>query len=61
MKLIFVLVLSALQGIQTGMLQRLVGTDSRPLPEFVRFGASISLFVAAMIVLLVMTKPPLVA
>lgn len=61
LKLIFVLVLSALQGIQTGMLQRLIGTSSRPLPNFVRFGGSVSLFFAAMIVLLVMTKPALAA
>ncbi|MFJ2684336.1 CopD family protein [Pseudomonas sp. NPDC087342] len=61
LKLIFVLVLSALQGIQTGLLQRLIGADSRPLPNFVRFGASVSLFFASIIVLLVMTKPPLAA
>ncbi|WP_149086563.1 CopD family protein [Pseudomonas prosekii] len=61
LKLTFVLLLSALQGIETGMLQRLISADYRPLPSFVRFGASASLFFVAMIVLLVMTKPPLVS
>lgn len=61
LKLIFVLVLSALQGVQTGMLQRLIGADSRSLPNFVRFGAGVSLIFASMIVLLVMTKPLLAA
>lgn len=61
LKLIFVLFLSALQGVQTGILQRLIGADTRTLPTFVRFGAGVSLFSAAMIVLLVMTKPPLAA
>lgn len=61
LNLIFVVVLSVLQGIQTEMLQRLISADYRPLPKFVQFGASLSLFFATMIVLLVMTKPPLAA
>ncbi|WP_449636672.1 CopD family protein [Pseudomonas sp.] len=56
-KITLVLGLSALHGVQTGLLRRLTGIEPLPMPALVRLSAGLSLAIIATIVCLVMLKP----
>ena len=56
-KLVFVLALSALHGVQSGTLRRMVADPSRKPSAFVRLSAPLAFLGALVIVFLVVAKP----
>lgn len=56
-KLVVVVILSALHGIQSGTLRRLAGDASRPPPAFLRFAAPVVMAAVVGIAILAITKP----
>jgi len=56
-KLVIVVILSALHGIQSGTLRRLAGDSSRPPPAFLRFAAPVVIAAVVGIAILAITKP----
>ena len=56
-KLVFVLALSALHGVQSGTLRRMVADPNRKPSAFVRFSAPLTIVGALVIAFLVVAKP----
>ncbi|MCF7532291.1 CopD family protein [Pseudomonas petrae] len=60
-KVIGVVALSGVQGVQTGLLRRLTGNGLSPPPSMVRAMPVITIAIAGLIVFLVITKPAFLA
>ncbi len=56
-KLLFVLLLSALHGVQTGTLRRMAADPARKPSAFLRYSAHLTVLLAVVIVFLVTSKP----
>ncbi len=56
-KLLFVLLLSALHGMQTGTLRRMVANPAKKPSAFLRYSAHLTVLFAVVIVFLVTSKP----
>ena len=56
-KLLFVLILSALHGMQSGALRRMAADPTRKPSAFLRFSAYLTVLLVLIIVFLVTTKP----
>lgn len=56
-KVIGVVALSGMQGMQTGLLRRLIGKGLQPPPGGVRAMPAVTIAIAGFIVILVITKP----
>ena len=56
-KLVFVLALSALHGVQSGALRRMAGDPDKRPPAFLRFSAPLTIVAVLVVVTLAVTKP----
>ena len=56
-KLVFVLALSALHGVQSGTMRRMLGDPDKRPPAFLRFSAPLTIVAVLVVVTLAVTKP----